>query len=194
MRPTDPTEASGAPSRAPGHSSLAAGRAAPPAGGGCARPTGPAGRRAWSCGSSTATRSWSPSAGSEEAVRLIGIDTPESVARTGPSSASGPEAKARTAELLPGGHRRCGSSATSRRATSTTACSPTSSATDDDVFVNLLPRRGGLRRGDRLPAQHRPPGRARPRPRRPARADRRGPVASLRGHRRTDRARVASAP
>ena len=50
---------------------------------------------------------------------------PESVAQDRPVECYGPEAKARTAELLPGGHRSCGSSATSRRATATTGCSPT---------------------------------------------------------------------
>jgi micrococcal nuclease len=41
--------------------------------------------------------------GAEESVRLIGIDTPESVARDRPVECFGPEAKARTAELLPSG-------------------------------------------------------------------------------------------
>jgi micrococcal nuclease len=41
--------------------------------------------------------------GREEAVRLIGIDTPESVAPDRPVECFGPEAKARTAELLPPG-------------------------------------------------------------------------------------------
>ena len=41
--------------------------------------------------------------GHEESVRLIGIDTPESVARDRPVECFGPEAKARTAELLPAG-------------------------------------------------------------------------------------------
>ncbi len=41
--------------------------------------------------------------GAEESVRLIGIDTPESVARDRPVECFGPEAKARTAELLPRG-------------------------------------------------------------------------------------------
>jgi micrococcal nuclease len=41
--------------------------------------------------------------GREESVRLIGIDTPESVARDRPVECFGPEAKARTAELLPEG-------------------------------------------------------------------------------------------
>jgi micrococcal nuclease len=42
-------------------------------------------------------------AGQEESVRLIGIDTPESVARDRPVECFGPEAKARTAALLPAG-------------------------------------------------------------------------------------------
>ena len=42
-------------------------------------------------------------AGQEEAVRFIGIDTPESVAPDRPVECFGPEAKARTAELLPAG-------------------------------------------------------------------------------------------
>lgn len=42
-------------------------------------------------------------AGREESVRLIGIDTPESVARDRPVECFGVEAKARTAELLPAG-------------------------------------------------------------------------------------------
>lgn len=41
--------------------------------------------------------------GREESVRLIGIDTPESVARDRPVECFGPEAKARAAELLPAG-------------------------------------------------------------------------------------------
>ena len=41
--------------------------------------------------------------GHEEPVRLIGVDTPESVARDRPVERFGPEAKARTAELLPPG-------------------------------------------------------------------------------------------
>jgi len=41
--------------------------------------------------------------GAEESVRLIGIDTPESVAQDRPVECFGPEAKARTAELLPKG-------------------------------------------------------------------------------------------
>jgi micrococcal nuclease len=41
--------------------------------------------------------------GHEERVRLIGIDTPESVAPDRPVECFGPEAKERTAELLPAG-------------------------------------------------------------------------------------------
>jgi micrococcal nuclease len=41
--------------------------------------------------------------GTEERVRLIGIDTPESVAQDRPVECFGPEAKARLAELLPVG-------------------------------------------------------------------------------------------
>jgi micrococcal nuclease len=41
--------------------------------------------------------------GQEESIRLIGIDTPESVAPDRPVECFGPEAKARTAELLPEG-------------------------------------------------------------------------------------------
>lgn len=41
--------------------------------------------------------------GRREHVRLIGIDTPESVAQDRPVECFGPEAKARTAELLPSG-------------------------------------------------------------------------------------------
>jgi micrococcal nuclease len=41
--------------------------------------------------------------GQEEPVRLIGIDTPESVAPERPVECFGPEAKARTAALLPAG-------------------------------------------------------------------------------------------
>jgi micrococcal nuclease len=41
--------------------------------------------------------------GVEERVRLIGIDTPESVAEDRPVECFGPEAKARLAELLPEG-------------------------------------------------------------------------------------------
>ena len=41
--------------------------------------------------------------GAEERVRFIGIDTPESVKPDSPSECYGPEAKARTAELLPEG-------------------------------------------------------------------------------------------
>jgi micrococcal nuclease len=42
-------------------------------------------------------------AGQQESVRLIGIDTPESVAQDRPVECFGVEAKARTAELLPEG-------------------------------------------------------------------------------------------
>jgi micrococcal nuclease len=41
--------------------------------------------------------------GTEEPVRLIGIDTPESVAQDQPVECFGPEASARTAALLPAG-------------------------------------------------------------------------------------------
>jgi micrococcal nuclease len=41
--------------------------------------------------------------GGEEPVRLIGIDTPESVAQDRPVECFGPEAKARLSELLPPG-------------------------------------------------------------------------------------------
>ena len=41
--------------------------------------------------------------GAEESVRFIGIDTPESVAQDRPVECFGPEAKERTAELLPAG-------------------------------------------------------------------------------------------
>jgi micrococcal nuclease len=41
--------------------------------------------------------------GHEESVRFIGIDTPESVAQDRPVECFGPEAKVRTAELLPEG-------------------------------------------------------------------------------------------
>lgn len=41
--------------------------------------------------------------GRSESVRLIGIDTPESVARDRPVECFGPEAKVRLAELLPPG-------------------------------------------------------------------------------------------
>jgi len=41
--------------------------------------------------------------GRQERVRLIGIDTPESVAQDRPVECFGPESKARTAELLPAG-------------------------------------------------------------------------------------------
>ncbi|MGE3619702.1 MAG: thermonuclease family protein [Acidimicrobiia bacterium] len=41
--------------------------------------------------------------GTEERLRLIGIDTPESVAQDRPVECYGPESKARTAELLPAG-------------------------------------------------------------------------------------------
>jgi micrococcal nuclease len=42
-------------------------------------------------------------AGTRERVRLIGVDTPESVARDRPVECYGPEAKVRLAELLPVG-------------------------------------------------------------------------------------------
>jgi micrococcal nuclease len=44
-------------------------------------------------------------AGTEISVRFIGIDTPESVSRQRPVECFGPEAKHRTAELLPAGTR-----------------------------------------------------------------------------------------
>src|SRR4051812_39003826 len=44
-------------------------------------------------------------AGHDEHVRFIGIDTPESVSQQVPVECFGPEAKHRTAELLPPGTR-----------------------------------------------------------------------------------------
>ena len=102
-------------------------------------------------------------------MRFIGIDTPESVAQDRPVECFGPEAKERTAELLPGGH--AGAARARRRGAR--PLRPAARLRD--------PRRGrrvrqpaagggGLRRVDRLPAQHHPPGRARPgRGRRPRR-------------------------
>ena len=63
--------------------------------------------------------------GRDERVRLIGIDTPETVDPRKPVQCFGKEASAHTHDLLPRA-RSCGSSVTSRRAIATTASSPTS--------------------------------------------------------------------
>ena len=67
-----------------------------------ATPTGDPARPS-SFGSSTATPWSSAVGGAEESVRLIGIDTPESVARDRPVECFGAEAAQRLAELLPPG-------------------------------------------------------------------------------------------
>ena len=75
--------------------------------------------------SSTATRSCRH-LGREERVRLIGIDTPETVKPGTPVQCFG-SGSARTERCSPGGTGGAASSATSRRATATAACSPTRS-------------------------------------------------------------------
>ena len=67
-----------------------------------------------------------------EDVRLIGVDTPETVKPDTPVQCFGPRASAFTHRLLEGGG--CGSSSASSAATSTAGCSPTS--TSGDRFVN----------------------------------------------------------
>ena len=74
--------------------------------------------------------------GRTERVRLLGIDTPETVDPDRPVECFGPEASARTAELLPDRHRGASSSATSRPATATAACWPTSAEPTTTPFVN----------------------------------------------------------
>ena len=128
--------------------------------------------------------------GRRGAVRLIGIDTPESVAQDRPVECFGPEAKARTAELLPAGTLvRLERDVEARDRYDRLLAYVIRD--DDDVFVNRLLVEEGFAESIAVPAQHRPPGRARPGrgggPRRPA-----GPVGRLRRHRRAARARVAS--
>ncbi len=76
---------------------------------GCSDPDGATGSATTGPGTATVVRHVDGDtvvveiAGREEPVRLIGIDTPESVAQDRPVECFGPEAKARTAELLPEG-------------------------------------------------------------------------------------------
>ena len=75
--------------------------------------------------------------GVEERVRLIGIDTPESVSRQRPVECFGPEAKHRTAELLPAGtHVRLERDVEARDPYDRLLAYVTRA--DDDVLVNLL--------------------------------------------------------
>ena len=132
--------------------------------------------------------------GAEESVRLIGIDTPESVARDRPVECFGPEAKARTAELLPKGTAVLLERDVEARDKYDRLLAYVIRA-DDGVLVNLALVEEGYAESFPVRAQPRPPGRLRPRragrPRGPAR-----PVARVRGHRRADRATtsVASGP
>ena len=68
-----------------------------------ARTVGGDGRHVGRVRRSTATRSTSSSTATEERVRLIGIDTPETHVEDGPPECFGPEASAFTAGLLPAG-------------------------------------------------------------------------------------------
>ena len=109
--------------------------------------------------------------GADEPVRLIGIDTPETKHPTKPVQCFGPEASDVHRPAAAAGHRRCGSSATSRPATVTGACWPTCTG-PTTLFVNLeLARRATPTAAHR--AQQRP--RARRRRRR-----RRGPAPAAR--------------
>lgn len=75
--------------------------------------------------------------GRTESVRLIGIDTPESVARDRPVECFGPEAKQRTAELLPvGTHVRLERDIEARDQYGRLLAYV--HRIDDGVFVNLL--------------------------------------------------------
>jgi micrococcal nuclease len=75
--------------------------------------------------------------GHDEHVRLIGIDTPESVSRQVPVECYGPEAKHRTAELLPAGTRvRLERDVEARDAYDRLLAYLTRA--DDGTFVNLL--------------------------------------------------------
>ena len=75
--------------------------------------------------------------GAEVPVRFIGIDTPESVSRQRPVECFGPEAKHRTAELLPAGTRvRLERDIEARDAYDRLLAYVIRA--DDDVLVNLL--------------------------------------------------------
>ena len=66
--------------------------------------------------------------GTEERVRLIGIDTPETVKPNTPVECFGPEASAHTKELLPAGTPVYLERDARSPATTTAGCSPTCSA------------------------------------------------------------------
>ena len=81
--------------------------------------------------------------GREERVRLIGIDTPESVAEDRPVECYGPESKDRTAELLPSGTEvRLERDVEARDQYDRLLAYVTRA--DDDVLVNLLLVEEGL--------------------------------------------------
>ena len=83
-------------------------------------------------------------------------------ARTAPSSASGPEATARTGRAAARRAPSSASSATSRPATATTGCSPTCIRADDDLLREPARSwRTATPRPCSYPAQRGPPGRAR---------------------------------
>ena len=128
--------------------------------------------------------------GAEESVRLIGIDTPESVAQDRPVECYGPEAKERTAELLPAGTLvRLERDVEARDRYDRLLAYVIRD--DDDIFVNRLLVEEGFAESIAYPPNTTRQGELdqaeAQRPRRPA-----GPVGDLRGHRRAARARVAS--
>ncbi len=111
--------------------------------------------RASSTMSSTVTRSSSTIGGQQETVRLIGIDTPETVKPDSPVECFGPEASARTKELLPEGTpvRLVARRRAPRRRTA--GCSAYVYRASDGLFVNLALVAGRVRRTVPVRAQHR---------------------------------------
>ena len=104
------------------------------------------------CASSTATRSSWMSAAARDRVRFIGMDTPESVKPGTPVQCFALKASAFNKHA---GRRAAGAARarTSRPATATGACSPTSTAEPDGLFVNEELVRQGLRGAGDVPAQ-----------------------------------------
>ena len=79
--------------------------------------------------------------GSDERVRYIGVDTPETVKPGTPVQCFGKAASAYNHRLVDG--QRCGCASTPSGTTATAACSPTSTARRDGLFVNAALVRGG---------------------------------------------------
>ena len=119
--------------------------------------------------------------GGEETVRLIGIDTPETVKPDTPGrSASGPRPRPTPTSCCPTAPA-CASPATSRPATTSGGCSLYVWRADDDRFVNLDLAAGGFAPAAVDRAQHRPPSATFAAAADEARRRRAGPVGSAAG-------------